>query len=104
LTAEIVAHWQVARADLEVTYRDLAAQELPHLSRAALTRSDELQAARDASVLEEFLNADVVVVGAPYAISAFPRSSRPGSIASQSRAAPSAIRRTDRRGSQAVSG
>ena len=65
LTAEIVARWRAARADLEVTYRDLAAQELPHLSQAALARSDELEAARDAAVLEEFLDADVVVIGAP---------------------------------------
>jgi FMN-dependent NADH-azoreductase len=65
LTGEIVARWKAARPDAQVVYRDLAAQELPHLSRAALTRVDELEAARNAAVLEEFLAADVIVIGAP---------------------------------------
>lgn len=65
LTREIVARVTSARPDAEVTYRDLAAQALPHFSQAALTRSDELEAARNAAVLEEFLAADVLVIGAP---------------------------------------
>jgi FMN-dependent NADH-azoreductase len=65
LTREIVARWRGARPDAEVTYRDLAAQELPHLSRAALTGANELETSRNAAVLEEFLGADVVVIGAP---------------------------------------
>ena len=65
LTREIVARWRVAYPEIEVIYRDLAAQELPHLSQAALARADELQAARDAAVLNEFLSADVLVIGAP---------------------------------------
>jgi FMN-dependent NADH-azoreductase len=65
LTGEIVARWKSAHPDAQVVYRDLAAQELPLLSRAALTRADELEAARNAAVLEEFLAADVVVIGAP---------------------------------------
>jgi FMN-dependent NADH-azoreductase len=65
LTREIVARLTAARPDAEVTHRDLAAQELPHLSNAALTRSNELEAARNAAVLEEFLDADVLVIGAP---------------------------------------
>ncbi|GAC1453105.1 MAG: FMN-dependent NADH-azoreductase [Steroidobacteraceae bacterium] len=65
LTREIVARWKAARPDLQVTYRDLAARELPHLSAGALTRPDDLEAARNAAVLEEFLAADVIVIGAP---------------------------------------
>ena len=65
LTREIVARWRMTYPDIEVVYRDLAAQELPHLSQAALARADELQAARDAAVLNEFLSADVLVIGAP---------------------------------------
>jgi FMN-dependent NADH-azoreductase len=65
LTREIVAQWTAARPDLEVVYRDLAAQELPHLTQAALARTDELEAARNTAVLEEFLAADVIVLGAP---------------------------------------
>jgi FMN-dependent NADH-azoreductase len=65
LTREIVARWKTAHPGIEVLYRDLAAHELPHLSPAALARADEWQAARDTAVLEEFLAADVVVIGAP---------------------------------------
>ena len=48
-----------------VTYRDLADQELPHLSQAVLARADATEAARSAAALEEFLAADVIVIGAP---------------------------------------
>lgn len=65
LTAEIVARWKAARPDVEVSYRDLAVQELPHLSQKSLSRSDELEAARNAATLEEFLAADIIVIGAP---------------------------------------
>src|SRR5215469_6040501 len=65
LTREIVARLMAARPDAQVTYRDLAAQELPHFSHVALTRADELEAARNEAVLEEFLSADVLVIGAP---------------------------------------
>ena len=65
LTQEIVTRLTAARPDARVTYRDLAAQELPHFSHEALTRSDELEAARNAAVLEEFLAADTLVIGAP---------------------------------------
>jgi FMN-dependent NADH-azoreductase len=59
---------------LTVTYRDLAATPLPHLSgdnlaavRGAVPESPALQADLLASqkVLEEFLAADIVVIGAP---------------------------------------
>lgn len=65
LTSEIVARWRAAQPKIEVTYRDLAARELPHLTHAAFTRADELEAARNAAVLDEFLAADVIVIGAP---------------------------------------
>ncbi|HEY8052835.1 MAG TPA: NAD(P)H-dependent oxidoreductase [Steroidobacteraceae bacterium] len=65
LTREIVAREKAARPDLQVTYRDLASQEIPHLSPSALAQADDLEAARSAAVLEEFLAADIVVIGAP---------------------------------------
>jgi FMN-dependent NADH-azoreductase len=65
LTREIVARWEAARPGIDVTYRDLAVTELPHLSGAAFRRTDELEAARNAALLDEFLDADVVVIGAP---------------------------------------
>lgn len=65
LTREIVARWVAERPDTEVTHVDLAAQELPHLSQKSLVRADELEAARNAEALEQFLAADAIVIGAP---------------------------------------
>jgi FMN-dependent NADH-azoreductase len=65
LTREIVARWVAERPDTEVTYLDLAAEELPHLSQKSLVRADEVEAARNAEALEQFLAADVIVIGAP---------------------------------------
>ena len=65
LTREIVARWVAERPDTQVTYLDLAAQELPHLSQKLLLRADELEAARSAEALEQFLAADAIVIGAP---------------------------------------
>jgi FMN-dependent NADH-azoreductase len=65
LTRKIVARWVAERPDTEVTYLDLAAQELPHLSQKSLVRADELEAARNAEALEQFLAADAIVIGAP---------------------------------------
>jgi FMN-dependent NADH-azoreductase len=65
LTRAIVARRVAERPDTEVTYLDLAAQELPHLSQKSLVRADELEAARSAAALEQFLAADAIVIGAP---------------------------------------
>jgi FMN-dependent NADH-azoreductase len=65
LTREIVARWVAERPDTDVTYLDLAAEKLPHLSQKSLVRADELEAARNAEALEQFLAADVIVIGAP---------------------------------------
>src|SRR2546429_9280322 len=61
----MVARFKAERPDTEVTYLDLAAQELPHLSQKSLLRADELEAARNAEALEQFLAADAIVIGAP---------------------------------------
>lgn len=58
LSAAIVAEL-AARADARVTYRDLAAEPLPHLTLPAFGAEDS-QAA-----LAEFKAADTVVIGAP---------------------------------------
>jgi len=65
LTREIIARLAAARLDAQVIYRDLAAEQLPHFSHLALSRAHELEAARNEAVLEEFLGADVLVIGAP---------------------------------------
>jgi FMN-dependent NADH-azoreductase len=65
LTREIVARWTAAHPGAEVTYLDLAAEALPHLSQKSLARADELEAERNAQALEQFLASDVIVLGAP---------------------------------------
>ena len=65
LGAAIVARWQRDVRGLEVTYRDLAANPLPHLSGGSLAQTNADEAATAAAVMDEFLSADVVVVGAP---------------------------------------
>lgn len=66
LGAAIVARWQRDVAGLDVTYRDLAGTDaLPHLSGGSLAQADPTEAARAATAMEEFLDADVLVLGAP---------------------------------------
>jgi len=65
LTRGIVARLKSEHPDAEVSYLDLAAEDLPHLSQSSLARSDESEAARNARALEQFLAADVLVIGAP---------------------------------------
>ncbi len=56
VTSAIVARLAGARPGAEVIRRDLAADPLPHLT---------LKAMADRAVLDEFLAADTVVIGAP---------------------------------------
>jgi FMN-dependent NADH-azoreductase len=74
LSAAVVENLRELTPDLQVTYRDLAANPLPHLSgahlaaaRGATPESPELrrELATSQSVLEEFLAADLIVIGAP---------------------------------------
>lgn len=65
LTREIVDRLTAAQPGTEVTYLDLAAQELPHFASRSLARTDPAEAARGDQALAQFLAADVVVIGAP---------------------------------------
>ncbi|MEO6264244.1 MAG: NAD(P)H-dependent oxidoreductase [Luteimonas sp.] len=65
LSAAIVARWQDAVPGLQVTYRDLDAAPLPHLSGGSLAKLDATETVEAERALQEFLDADVVVVGAP---------------------------------------
>jgi FMN-dependent NADH-azoreductase len=56
VTAAAAETLKAAYPGLEVRYRDLAADPLPHLTLAALA---------DPAVLDEFLGADIVLIGAP---------------------------------------
>jgi FMN-dependent NADH-azoreductase len=79
VTAAIVAQLRRANPGLEVTYRDLSAAPLAHLALPHLPSAHPLSAHIDPSVraahredaaasetvLDEFLAADIVVIGAP---------------------------------------
>ena len=66
LTAAVVARWQDANSDLAVEYRDLDAEPLPHLTGRSLAKADPTQAEADEATIQQFLAADVVVIGAPF--------------------------------------
>ena len=56
ISHSIVDQLTVERGGGDIVYRDLTAEPLPHLT---------LEALADTSVLEQFLSADTVVIGAP---------------------------------------
>ncbi|EPG8492644.1 FMN-dependent NADH-azoreductase AzoR2, partial [Pseudomonas aeruginosa] len=73
LSAELVQAWRQNEDGLDVTYRDLAADAVAHFSALTLAAGSTPAELRDAAlkheaavgeeVLEEFLAADVVVIG-----------------------------------------
>jgi len=65
LSAANTARWMDAVPGLQVTYRDLDAAPLPHVSGRSLAGTDATETADAGRVLQEFLDADVVVIGAP---------------------------------------
>ncbi|MGE4069887.1 MAG: FMN-dependent NADH-azoreductase [Lysobacterales bacterium] len=65
LTAEIVNRLKLQTAGLQVTRLDLEAEPLPHLSAGSLAKLDATEAARSERALHDFLEADVLVIGAP---------------------------------------
>lgn len=65
LSAAMVKRWQDATPGLQVSYRDLASTPLPHLDGGSLAGSNADETALAATLMDEFLAADVVVVGVP---------------------------------------
>jgi FMN-dependent NADH-azoreductase len=65
LTAAIVARWRAEVPGLSIQYRDLDADPVGHLTGAALAGTDAAAARESEQVMQQFLDADVVVVGAP---------------------------------------
>ena len=63
LTAAIVDDYRRANPGLQVHYRDLVADPLPHWTPVADAENPAV--ARGGELLDEFLAADVVVIGAP---------------------------------------
>lgn len=65
LSAAIVARWREAVPGLQVTYRDLDADPVPHLTGPVLSGRDPEKAAAGDLLLQEFLETDALVIGAP---------------------------------------
>ncbi|OWT57456.1 FMN-dependent NADH-azoreductase [Candidimonas nitroreducens] len=75
LTARIADQWRNAHAELEVEYLDLAADAPNHLSQEslgfrlppsdALSEAQKRENALSEALVSQFLDADVVVIGAP---------------------------------------
>lgn len=63
LTAEIVEHYKALNPALEITHYDLDAQPIAYLSSASFT--DEKEQAEGERIMNDFLGADIVVIGAP---------------------------------------
>src|SRR4249919_367411 len=62
LTSTIVARWQEAVPGLSVTYRDLDAEPLPHLTGPVLSKVDPAIAEAGEQTLQQFLDSDVIVL------------------------------------------
>jgi FMN-dependent NADH-azoreductase len=61
LSAAVVQQWRDAAPAVEITYRDLAADPIPHLTTGHLPNASP----ESRAVLDQFLAADVIVIGAP---------------------------------------
>lgn len=66
LSAAIVTRWQETLPQLRVEYRDLDVDPVPHLTGRSLAKADPAEAEAAERVLQQFLDADVVVIGAPF--------------------------------------
>jgi FMN-dependent NADH-azoreductase len=65
LSAAVVARWRALEPGLQVEYRDLDSEPLPHLTGQTLAKADPAEAEASERTLQQFLEADVVVIGAP---------------------------------------
>lgn len=65
LTRAVTARWQAGVPGLQVEYRDLDAEPVAHLTGPALAKTDAHAADEAERLLQQFLDADVIVLGAP---------------------------------------
>lgn len=65
LSAAIVAYWREKQPGLQVEYRDLDQAPVAHLTGRSLAKADADETAQAEQIVEQFLAADVVVIGAP---------------------------------------
>lgn len=65
LSAAVVARFTGQIDGLQVDYRDLDANPVPHLRSSSLAKTDAAEATDAEQVMQQFLEADIVVIGAP---------------------------------------
>ena len=65
VTREIVSRWRASVPGIEVRHLDLVSSPFGHLSPSSLAHAEAAESARDAAALEDFIAADVIVIGAP---------------------------------------
>ncbi len=65
LSAAVVARFNETVESLDVTYRDLDAEPIPHLTSRSLAQADAAEATEAEVIMQQFLAADVIVIGAP---------------------------------------
>ncbi|MEG0197584.1 MAG: NAD(P)H-dependent oxidoreductase, partial [Acinetobacter sp.] len=64
LSQAIVTQLTAKHSDASVEYLDLATQMIPHLTAEILMGQDAEQAALGEKIIQQYLDADIVVVGA----------------------------------------
>lgn len=65
LSAAVVAGLQTEHGNIDISYRDLDSNPVPHLTGEALAKVDAAAAEAAEQVLQQFLDSDVLVIGAP---------------------------------------
>ena len=65
LTKALAARWLHDRPNAELAVRDLDAAPVPHLTHATISGQDAASQTLGSEVMEEFLTADVIILGAP---------------------------------------
>ncbi|MEF9420610.1 FMN-dependent NADH-azoreductase [Xanthomonas citri] len=65
LSAAVVEQQRRLHPEVDVSYRDLDRDPIPHLTAQTLAQNDPAEAAAAEAVMQQFLQADVIVIGAP---------------------------------------
>ncbi|WP_017171419.1 FMN-dependent NADH-azoreductase [Xanthomonas phaseoli] len=65
LSAAVVEQQRRLHPEVDVAYRDLDRDPIPHLTAQTLAQADPAEAAAAEAVMQQFLQADVIVIGAP---------------------------------------
>lgn len=65
LSAAVATRWLDALPGLSIDYRDLDADPIPHLTGRSLAGADPAETEASDRILQQFLDADVIVLGVP---------------------------------------